>query len=282
MQNIVISSDSTCDLGEELIKRYDIKIMSMSVMLGENSYKDGVDIVPEDIFRYFDETGNLPKTAAPSVAEYEEFFKQLTDRGDHVVHINISSKASGSHGFAAAAAKSFGGKVVVVDSHALSTGQGLLVLKACDLREEGKSAQEIGEALTALRDKVNTSFIPDTLLYLYKGGRCSTLSYYGAKVLSIHPMIDMKDGKLYPKRKYIGKMSRCLKNYISDLAQDYPKYDRTRCFITHSHADDEIVEQARALVSQLFDFDETFITVAGSIITSHCGRNTIGVLFISE
>ncbi len=282
MHDIIISSDSTCDLGEELVKRYDVKIMPLSVMLGERSYKDGIDIVPNDIFRYFDETGNLPKTAAPSVAEYEEFFKQFTDQGKYVVHINISSKASGSHGFAVTASKAFDGRVFVVDSHALSTGQGLLVLKACDLRDEGKSAQEIYDVLMSLRDKVNTSFIPDTLLYLYKGGRCSTLSYYGSKVLSIHPMIDMKDGKLYPKRKYIGKMSRCLKNYISDLVKDYPKYDRTRCFITHSHADEEIVEQAKALVAGQFDFKETLITVAGSIITSHCGRNTIGVLFISE
>ena len=282
MHDIVISSDSTCDLGEELVNRYNVKIMPLSVMLGEQSFKDGIDIVPNDIFHYFDQTGNLPKTAAPSVAEYEEFFRQFTDQGKYVVHINLSSKASGSNGFAATAAKSFDGRVFVVDSHALSTGQGLLVLKACDLRDEGKSAKEIYDAVMAVRDKVNTSFIPDTLLYLYKGGRCSTLSYYGSKVLSIHPMIDMKDGKLYPKRKYIGKMSRCLKNYISDLVQDYPKYDRTRCFITHSHADEEIVDQAKTLVSQMFDFDETLITVAGSIITSHCGRNTIGVLFISE
>ena len=155
-------------------------------------------------------------------------------------------------------------------------------MKACDLRAEGKSAAEIFNAVNSLREKVNTSFIPDTLLYLYKGGRCSTLSYYGSKVLSIHPMIAMKEGQLYPKKKYIGKMNRCLKNYVQDLFEEYPQYDTTRCFITHSNADRELVESAKELVKEKFSFDEVIETVAGSIITSHCGRNTIGVLFISK
>lgn len=283
MSNIVITSDSTCDLSEEQIRQNEIGIYPLSVILGDKTYKDGLDIVPADIFRYYDETGQLPKTAAPSAAEYESYFRSFTEQGKTVIHFNISSKASGSYGFAATAAKQIGGdKVYVVDSLALSTGQGLLVMKACDLRAQGKPAKEIYETILSLRAKVNTSFIPDTLLYLYKGGRCSTLSYYGAKVLSIHPMIDMKDGQLYPKKKYVGKMARCIRTYIHDLAQEYPKYDQTRCFVTHSNADPELVELAKQLVQELFHFDEICETVAGSIITSHCGRNTLGVLFISE
>lgn len=282
MNGIAITSDSTCDLSVQQIRDNEIGIMPLSVMLGDKSFRDGVDIVPADIFRFFEETGELPKTAAPSVKEYEDFFRPYVEAGETLIHFNISSKASGSNGFAQTAAKAFGGKVIVVDSHALSTGQGLLVMKACDLRKEGKSAEEIAETVNSLRDKVNTSFIPDTLLYLYKGGRCSTLSYYGAKVLSIHPMIAMKEGQLYPKKKYIGKMSRCLKNYVHDLAEEYPQYDRTRCFITHSNADAELVESAKQLVKDLFSFDEVTETVAGSVITGHCGRNTIGVLFISK
>ena len=258
MSEIKITSDSTCDLSAEQLKENEIGIMPLSVMLGDESFRDGIDIVPADIFRYFEDTGELPKTAAPSVKDYEDFFRPFVDAGQTVIHFNISSKASGSNGFAQTAAQSFGGKVIVIDSLALSTGQGLLVMKACDLRREGKSAQEIADTVNALRDKVNTSFIPDTLLYLYKGGQ------------------------LYPKKKYIGKMSRCLKNYVHDLAEEYPNYESTRCFITHSNADAELVEGAKALVKELFAFDEVIETVAGSIITSHCGRNTIGVLFISK
>ena len=280
--NIAITSDSTCDLSEELLQQNQITLLPLTVTLGDKYFKDGKDICPQDIFDFVDKTGDLPKTAAPSVSDYEEFFRHFVEQGKTVIHFNISSKASGSHGFAATAAKEFGGKVFVVDSLALSTGQGLLVMKACDLRREGKSAQEIFDTVMALREKVNTSFIPDTLLYLYKGGRCSTLSYYGSKVLSIHPLISMKNGALYPKKKYKGKMARCLKSYIHDLAEEYPAYDGTRCFITHSSADRELVEEAKELVAQLFHFDSVVETVAGSIITSHCGRNTIGVLFIAE
>lgn len=280
--NIAITSDSTCDLSEELLQQNQITLLPLTVTLGDKYFKDGKDICPQDIFDFVDKTGDLPKTAAPSVSDYEEFFRPFVEQGKTVIHFNISSKASGSHGFAATAAKEFGGKVFVVDSLALSTGQGLLVMKACDLRREGKSAQEIFDTVMALREKVNTSFIPDTLLYLYKGGRCSTLSYYGSKVLSIHPLISMKNGALYPKKKYKGKMARCLKNYIHDLAEEYPAYDSTRCFITHSSADKELVDEAKELVAQLFHFDSVVETVAGSIITSHCGRNTIGVLFIAE
>ena len=283
MKDIVITSDSTCDLSADLIAANDIRIMPLSVMLGGKTFRDGVNIAPADIFRYVDETGELPKTAAPSVEEYENFFRPFTDAGKTVIHFNISSKASGSHGFALAAAQKIGGdRVYVVDSHALSTGQGLLVLKACDLRREGGAAAQIYQTILSLRGKVNTSFIPDTLLYLYKGGRCSTLSYYGAKVLSIHPMIDMKEGQLYPKKKYIGKMARCIRSYINDLAAAYPDYDKTRCFVTHSNADPELVELAKGMVRELIDFDVILETVAGSIVTSHCGRNTLGVLFISK
>lgn len=282
MNDIVITTDSTCDLSEEILTARGIQVLALSVTLGEKTFRDGIDIVPADIFRYFDETGNLPKTSAPSVGEYEEFFRQFTEQGKTVVHFNISSKASGSHNFAVGAAENIGKNVYVIDSHALSTGQGLLVMKACDLRDEGKSAQEICETINTLRDKVNTSFIPDTLLYLYKGGRCSTLSYYGSKVLSIHPMIAMREGQLYPKRKYIGSMMRCLKKYVADLAEEYPAYDTTRCFVTHSNADAELVASAKELVASAFKFDTVIETVAGSIITSHCGRNTIGVLFISK
>ena len=283
MKDIVITSDSTCDLSADLLKANEIGIMPLSVILGGKTFKDGIDIMPADIFRYFDETGELPKTAAPSVEEYEQMFRSFTDQGKSVIHFNISSKASGAHSFALAAAKKIGqDRVFVVDSHALSTGQGLLVMKACDLRAQGKTAPQIYQTVLSLREKVNTSFIPDTLLYLYKGGRCSTLSYYGAKVLSIHPMIDMKDGQLYPKKKYIGKMTRCIRSYINDLVAAYPRYDRTRCFVTHSNADAELVELAKNMVRELFSFDTILETVAGSIITSHCGRNTLGVLFISE
>ena len=258
--------------------------MPLAVVLGEKIYRDGVDITPWDIFQYVSENGVLPKSSAPSVEEYSEFFTSQLADCDAIVHFNISSKASSSHENAARAAqdKQFKSKVLVVDSHALSTGQGLLVLKACDLAREGRSPKDIAEITTKLRDKVNTSFVPDALDYLHKGGRCSLASLMGARVLKLHPMIDMKDGSLYAKKKYMGGLDRCLKNYVAELAADYPHYDKTRCFITHSCCEGDVVERVRAQVKELFQFDEILETTAGSVVTTHCGKNTLGVLFIYE
>ncbi len=280
---IKITSDSTCDLGEKLIKENDIGIFALQVILGEQSYSDGVNIVPQDIFDYVAANGTLPKTAAGSSDEYSAFFKEQLEGYDALIHFNISSKASSSHSAALIAAQSFGGKVFVIDSKALSTGQGLLVMKACDMRKEGLSAEEIAKRMTELTPMVNTSFVPDDLNYLHKGGRCSLAAMLGAKVLKLHPLIEEdKEGQLVAKKKYMGSMERCIKTYVNDLRMQYRRYDRTRCFITHSSADKSLVDIAKREVAQMFEFDEVIETVAGSIITSHCGRNTLGVLFIAE
>ncbi|MBQ8885895.1 MAG: DegV family protein [Clostridia bacterium] len=278
---IRISSDSTCDLGS-LIKERGIEIMPLKVVLDTDTFYDGVDIEPKDIFAFVEKTGILPKTSASTAEEYKEFFAKYVSNGDEVIHFNISSKCSVCNSCAVQAAKEFGGKVRVIDSKALSSGQGLLVMKAVDLRDAGKSAEEIENTILALRDKVNTSFIPDRLDYLYKGGRCSRMAMYGANLLGIHPMIDMVDGALLAKKKYRGKMRICIKSYIEDLKNTYLKYDKTRCFVTHSSADRELVELAIEKVKAEFDFEEVIETVAGSVVTGHCGRNTLGVLFIWE
>ena len=239
-----------------------------------------MDITPKDIFDFVAETKILPKTSAPSIGEYEEFFAQQLKGYDSLIHFNISSKSSGSHNFAKSAAESFNGKVKVIDSKALSTGQGLLVLSACDMRDEGKTAEEIVTAIEELRNRVNTSFVPDSLDYLHKGGRVSGMVKVAASMFKIHPQILMDDGQLVPGKKYMGKINMCLPRYVQDLKDTYPNYDKKRCFITHSSADKEIVDIAKAKVKELFDFDEVIETVAGSIITSHCGKGTLGVLFI--
>lgn len=279
---IKITSDSTCDLSAELIEKYDVGIVPLNVLLGNDSFKDGQGIVPQDIFDYVAKTGQLPKTSAPTIDEYKEYFARQLKSYDAVIHINISSKASVSNSNANKAAESFKKKVYVIDSLALSTGQGLLVLKACDLAKEGMKPDEIVKNINDLRAKVNTSFVPDALDYLHKGGRCSLASLMGAKVLKLHPMIEMGDGQLFAKKKYRGDMNRCIKNYIDDLVAQYPEYDSTRCFITHSCADKELIDLAKKQVASLFRFDEVLETTAGSIVTSHCGRNTLGVLFICK
>ncbi len=278
---IKITADSTCDLSGELVERYGVGIMPLHVILGDKTCSDGVDITPQQIFKYVSDTGVLPKTSAPSTEEYSEFFKKQLESADAVIHYNISQKDSSSYSNACVAAKELK-NVYIVDSMALSTGQGLLVLKACDFAAQGLSPREIVKKTEELRPKLNTSFVPDVLDYLHKGGRCSLASLIGAKVLKLHPLIDMKEGEMYAKKKYMGNLEASLKKYVRDLAEEYPRYDRTRCFITHSCCESEVVEKVRSQVKELFSFDEILETLAGSVVTSHCGKNTLGVLFISE
>ena len=279
---IKISSDSTCDLGSELISAHGVGIIPLSVILGDKAFSDGVDVTPQQIFDYVSQTGTLPKTAACSEEGYAEKFEKFLEGHDALIHFNISSKASVTHRNAAEAAKRFGGRVKVIDSRALSTGQGLLVLKACDFAKEGLTPDEIVKNVEALRPKVNTSFVPDSLEYLHKGGRCSLAALLGAKVLKLHPLIEMDDGQLRATKKYAGSLLRCLKTYVADLAAKYPDYDGTRCFITHSCCEKEVVDAVRALVAEHFDFENVYETVAGGVITGHCGKNTLGVLFIHD
>lgn len=280
---IKITTDSTCDLGNELTERYNVGVSPLSVILGDTKiYRDGIDLTPQDIFEFVAKTGKLPKTCATTVEEYAEYFGKVLEEYDTLIHFNISSKASSSYSNAVTAAQRFAGRVFVVDSLALSTGQGLLVLKACELVGEGMSPQEIVKTVESLRPKVNTSFVPDSLDYLHKGGRCSLTSMIGAKVLKLHPMIEMRDGQLQATKKYMGGIDRCLKNYVNDLAAEYPKYDRSRCFITHSSCEPEVVARVREQVVEKFSFAEILETVAGGVVTSHCGKGTLGVLFISE
>lgn len=276
---IRITSDSTCDLGKWTEER-NVGIFPLAVILDGQIHRDGVDITPQDIFKFVADTKQLPKTSAASTEEYKEFFEEQIKGYDGLIHFNISAKSSVSHNNAKIAAQGFGGKVRVIDSMALSTGQGLLVMKACDLRDAGKSLDDIEEAINGIKLAVNTSFVPDSLDYLQKGGRVSGMVKTVATMFKIHPSIVMKEGQLVPGKKYKGKMTVCIRQYVEDLKAQYPSYDKTRCFITHSSADEELVDVAKACVKELFDFDEVLETVAGSVITSHCGRNTLGVLFI--
>ena len=278
---IRITSDSSCDLGKYVEER-GIGVLAMQINLDDKAYRDGVSIQPQDIFDFVAKTGVLPKTSAPSIADYEEFFTEQLQYGDEILHFNISSKSSSSHNMAKQAALGFNGKVHVIDSQALSTGQGLLIMKAADLRDEGKSINEIEETVCALRSKVNTSFIPDSLDYLHKGGRVSGMVKTVAGMFKIHPLIYMENGQLLPGKKYKGKMNIIIKQYVEDLKAMYPEYDKTRCFVTHSCADAELIEAAKEKVQELFEFDEVLETTAGSVVTSHCGRNTLGVLFICK
>ncbi len=280
MNKVIITADSICDLSAELIDRYDFKIIPLYVNLGETSYKDGPEIKPEDIYGYVAEHKQLPKTSAASIPDYMEFFSQFTKEGFDVVHFNISSSMSVTHQNARMAAEEVEGNIYVVDSANLSTGAGLLMLDAADLREEGKSAAEIYEEILKRVPLVRASFVVDQLDYLKMGGRCSSVAALGANLMKLHPLITVEGGKMGAGKKYRGGIDAVMVQYAKEmLAANQDKINKKRCFVTHTKTAPETVEKVLAVVQESGLFEEIFETEAGCVITSHCGPGTLGVLF---
>ncbi len=282
MAKVIITADSTCDLSSELVLKNEVKIIPLYINLAEKSLADnGVEIVPDDIYKFVDETGNLPTTSACPLGNYADIFKELTDQGYDVVHLNISSKFSCTHQNANLAAEDFD-NVYVVDSGNLSTGSGLLVLEAAEMAKSGMPAGEIAEKIKALVPKADASFVIDDLTYLHKGGRCSSVAKFGANMLKLKPSIQVKDGAMGVSKKYRGNYSICVEQYIKDKLADVDSIDTKRVFITHTKCDDEIVKLAVDTVNSLVKFDEVLETTAGCTVTTHCGPNTLGVLFFRK
>ncbi len=279
---VKITSDSTCDLSTELVSQYDIGILPLLITFGENAFRDGIDTSPEDIYRYVEETGMLPKTCALNISEYEEFFRKWTDDGYALVHFCIGSMFSSTCQNARIAAEQFE-NVYVVDSQNLSTGQGLLVLRAAELAREGLSAREIAEACEDLAPYVEASFVLDDLEYLVKGGRCSGVAAFGANLLKLKPCIEVRSGIMEPAKKYRGRIQHVIVDYITDKLSGRQDLDQSRIFITHTRCEPEWVEAALQKVHELAPhFAEVLETTAGATVTTHCGPSTLGVLFIRK
>ena len=283
MGKLIIASDTSVDLSKELIEKYDIKTAPFSVILGEEQYKDGVDITPDDIYAYHDRTGTLGKTAAINVAEAEEFFRSLKENDDdEIIFFTISKTLSGTNQYACVAASEVGG-VYVIDTKNLSTGGGLSVIKACEMRNEGKTAEEIVDFVNnKMVDYVNASFVIDSLEYLHKGGRCSTLAALGANLLKLKPCIEVKNGVMSVGKKYRGKFMDVLKEYTAARLENGDNIDLDRVFVTHAGVDMEIVNAVAEQVKNTLPFKEVLITRAGATVSCHCGRNTLGVLFVQK
>ena len=281
MSNIRITCDSTCDLTASLYETYRAQPVPLGVSLGDDFRRDGVDIKPQDIYAFAAATGSLPKTSAISVGEYEELFRSLTAQGDPVIHINLSSELSASHQNARLAAESVG-NVYVVDSRNLSSGSGHLVLLARELADEGKSPEEIVAALEEARAKLDVSFVLQTLEYLHMGGRCSGVAAFGANLMKLRPEIEVIGGKMQVGHKYRGTMEKTILAYIRGRLEGRTDIDCHRIFITHSGVPQDIEDKAVALVKELQPFREVIVTSAGCTISSHCGPNCLGVLFLRK
>lgn len=276
---IAVSVESTNDLSKELLEKYDIKVIAYTITLGDMTFKDGEHTTAE-MFEYVDKYNTLPKTTALNEYEYTEFFTQLRKDYEAVVHICLSSGITSSCGNAERASKNVD-NVFVVDSKSLSTGIGLLAMYARELAEEGLSAAEIAEKAQARAEKLQVSFVLERLDYLYKGGRCSSLQLLGANLLKIRPRIILKDGKMISDKKFRGGMGGVVAKYCAETLKDFNTPDLKRAFITYTTATPEMVEAARKACEGA-GFKEILETRAGGTIASHCGANTLGILYFND
>ena len=279
--NIKILSDSTCDLSPELVAANNITLVPLTVVKGDEQFKDGVSITASDVFAHVAAGGALCSTAANSIGEYEDVFAEHAPNYDGIIVINISSEFSSCYQNARLAAEDFP-NVRVIDSRNLSTGQGLVVLKACELAKTATDLDALAEELRDFTSKVEASFLVDKLDYLVKGGRCSSAAALGANLLNLKPCIEVRDGKMSVVKKYRGKYDKCLASYVKDRLAGREDLDNGTLFLTQTVVSDECYAAVKAAVAEHGNFENVYETYAGCTVSCHCGPGTLGILFVRK
>ena len=278
---IKILSDSTCDLSSELLEKFDITLVPLTVVKGDQQYKDGVTITPADIFAHVASGGALCSTAANSIGEYQEILEQYVSDYDGVILVTIGSGFSTCYQSACLASEDFP-NVRIIDSKNLSTGQGLVVLKACELAKTATDLDAMAEELNAYTAKVEASFLVDKLDYLVKGGRCSSAAALGANLLNLKPCIEVRNGKMVVVKKYRGNYAKCLANYVKERLSGREDLDNSTLFVTKTVVTDECYTGVMAAVKEHGHFENIYETTAGCTISCHCGPGTLGILFVRK
>lgn len=283
LKKIILSADSSCDIGPELKKRYDVHYSRFHILLDGHSYLDGLDLSSNDIFSMYRQKKCIPKTAAISVGEYYKNFKKWTDQGFEVIHINLSSAISSAYQNCCIAASELKG-VYPIDTKNLSTGMGHLVIEAAKKIELGIPAKQIQSEIIELAKKVQTSFVLDTLEFLCAGGRCSMLSAMGANILKLKPCIEVDNsvGTMFVGKKYRGSLDKVAIQYAKERFSDVKSINTERLFITHAIQSHELLEKVYSCIKDLNIFKEIYITDTGCTISSHCGPNTLGLVFLKK
>lgn len=281
---IKIVSDSTCDLPKELIEKYDIQIVPLHILLGEKEYLDGADITPDEIYAWSDANEDTPKTSAVGFEDAENVMKQIVDTQDEMIIFTISGKMSTTVNVFRMAEENLGleDRISVIDTGNLSTGVGMLVIEAAEMSLEGKTREEICQRIESLKEKEKVSFVVDTLTYLHRGGRCSSVAALAGGVLKLHPKIVVSEGSMKADKKFRGKTEKAILEYVKELEDSLKEADERRVFITHSGCAQELIDEIYAYLKELNHFNEIYVARAGGVISSHCGPGTLGVLYLGK
>ena len=279
--NIKVLSDSTCDLSNEIKDQFGITTIPLVVNKDGQSFRDGVDITPADIFAHVAAGGDLCSTSALNVGDYEDVFAKYSPEYDAVVYINIGSSFSCCYQNACLAAEDYP-NVVVIDSKNLSTGQGLVVLKAVELAKTCEDIQTLKAELEEFTGKVEASFLLDQLAYMVKGGRCSSVAALGANLLNLKPCIEVRDGKMSAVKKYRGNFNKSIVSYVKDRLANRDDLDKGTLFVTKTPVSEEAYNGVLEAVKEYGDFENIYYTDAGCTVSCHCGPGTLGVLFVRK
>ena len=280
---IRILSDSTCDLSKELIDRYQIGIIPLHIVMDQKEYLDGLEITPDEIYSWADAQKKTPKTSAVSLEEATAAFRNVLSAGDDAVVFTISSSMSSTYDVFCLAVKNLEAeeRIRIIDSANLSTGIGLLVIEAACMVQQGLSLPEICEKIEELKPRVRASFVVSTLVYLYRGGRCSSVAALAGSVLKLHPEIEVRDGAMLATHKFRGSMNSVLQKYFEALKETMMHAKPEGVFVTHSgELDRQTINLLKEELKGLDHFGEILETRAGGVVSSHCGPGTLGILFI--
>jgi len=276
---IAVTTESAVDLSKEYQKKFNIHVIPMNIIIGDEEYKDGVDLTTKELYEKSDLYGTAAKTSGVSPHEYKLVFETLTSQGFDVIHIALSSKISSCFQNAQFAANGFD-NVFVIDSLSLSAGIALLAIEADKMRNDGKTAEEIAHGLETLRTKINTSFILENTDTLYKGGRCSSIQNLGANLFSLRPSVDLISGKLMPGKRYMGKPAQARIKYIDDKIKESGITNDEFCMLNYSEIDDSEIGELVAHLKENSPFKEVIVNEAGCCISAHCGKGCMGIIFV--
>ncbi len=284
MQRVKIISDSTCDLSKDQKEKFGVRIIPLHVILGEDVYDDGVNVTPEEIISWVETHKEAPKTAAPSPEEIIAVFKEELEKYQEIVCFSIASGMSASNSAMHLAAKELKAedRISIIDSASLSAGIGLQVLEAARMAMDGENARTIVEHVEKQKPLVRASFVVDTLMYLYRGGRCSGLTAVAGETLKLHPKISVIDGEMKAGKKYRGNIDRVIMNYTKEMEEELLHAQPGRVFITHSPCDAQTRKKVFDYLKGLNHFEDICDTDAGGVVTCHCGPGTLGVLYIAN
>lgn len=283
---IRILAECICDLPKSWLLEHNVDIVYFSVETDSGVFADTSEITSENLIEYIISGGKKTLSIVPSPEEYRVIFEQNLAKYDEIIMVTTSRKISVAFERAQKALDGMDAEYVrrihLFDSWHLSSGMGHLVVKAVEMAESGASVDEILSALEVLKNKVSTSFIAESVDFLYRNGRVSEKAKKICTAFDIHPILEMKDGALVMKSVTFGSYRKACVRYIKQTLRNPKTIEKNAAYITHAGCSTKMIDFIKGEAEKVFSFDNLTVTKASATISSNCGPNTFGILFIRK